>query len=114
MEANKALGNSFLLHTKKTDDRNKKRLAVFEPTEDLRQVGFFPIHQNANAVDATGEPEGGENGENKAADRQSDLPGRWLMHRDAYVHDKRCAEREEREGLSDNSVGVPDDLQDDD
>ena len=89
------------------------RLAVFEPAEDLGQVGFLAVHQDADAVDAAGEPENGEDGENEADDGECDLPGGWLADGDAHVHDERRAEGEEREGLGDETVGVADDAQND-
>ncbi len=89
------------------------RLAVFEPAENLGQVGLLAVHQDANAIDAAGEPENGEDREDQAEDGQSDLPGRRLVDGDPHIHDERRAEGKEGEGLSDDAVRVPNNAQDD-
>src|SRR6266481_6283806 len=88
-----------------------RRLAVFEPAEDLGQVGLLSVHQDADVIDAAGEPENGQDREDEADDGEGDLPGWRLVDRDAHVHDERRAEGKEREGLGDDAVRIPDDAE---
>jgi hypothetical protein len=61
-------------------------LAVFEPAEDLGEIGLFAVHENADAVDAAGDPKDGEDCEAHEHEGQADLPGWDRGEGDAEVH----------------------------
>src|SRR5271156_4695274 len=88
--------------------RTCARLAVFEPADDLGQVGTLAVHEDADAVDSRGNPEDEPDGEDELDDGDGYLKARCSADCDAHVHDEGRAEGEEREGFADESGGLGD------
>ena len=85
------------------------KLAVLEPAQDLGQVRFLAVHENAYTVDAAGDPEDSVDGGDHEDDREGNLPHGRHGQRDAQVHDQRCAEGDERDDAGERAAGIGDD-----
>ena len=90
-----ALGMTVLLGGGRAAKRGLWTLAVADPAEQFGQRGALAIHEDADSIDARGEPEDAPGGE-----RQQDYGDRNLPHwhfRKAHArdHDVGRGEREE-------------------
>jgi hypothetical protein len=84
-------------------------LAVFEPAEDFGEGWLFAVHEDADAVDAAGEPEDGVDGDGHEDEGESQLPGWGHVEGDTEVHEQRGAEGDEGDDAGPEGAGVVDD-----
>src|SRR6188474_3446936 len=70
---------------------------VADPAQDLGDRRLFAVHEDADAVDAPGEPGEDDRRAEQERDGEKDLPRRRLGNRRAQEHDERRGEREQRE-----------------
>src|SRR5580698_6180308 len=86
---------------------SRARLAVAEPPEEFGQGGAFAVHENADAVEAGGEPDDDPDAEDHEGEGDGDLaPGIWRgQHADAGDHDERRGGRKKRGGDDPLRVG---------
>src|ERR1035438_5393625 len=71
-------------------------LAVAQPAQQLGQGGSLAVHQDADAVEARGEPKRGPYAEDHKGDGNRELPERRRLRGHAQEHDNGRRGREER------------------